>query len=143
KGLVGRPVLSFFVITLAIALPLSLFVWADPGPGLFGRGYSDTPLPHVARRVLMITGVMTAIAMMLERRGAAPERTPDPPRFLTRLPHRLKGAAIRAVEAEDHYLRVHTDQGSDLILMRLSDAVKELEGLDGAQTHRSWWVARD
>ena len=27
--------------------------------------------------------------------------------------------------------------------MRLSDAVGELEGLEGARTHRSWWVARD
>ena len=27
--------------------------------------------------------------------------------------------------------------------MRLSDAVTELEGLEGAQVHRSWWVARD
>ncbi|MNY80677.1 LytTr DNA-binding domain protein [compost metagenome] len=26
--------------------------------------------------------------------------------------------------------------------MRLSDALKELEGLEGAQTHRSWWVAK-
>ena len=50
---------------------------------------------------------------------------------------------MRSVEAEDHYLRVHTDRGSDLILMRLSDALAELEGLEGAQTHRSWWVARD
>ena len=33
-------------------------------------------------------------------------------------------------------------KGSDLILMRLSDAVAELEGLEGAQTHRSWWVAK-
>jgi DNA-binding LytR/AlgR family response regulator len=33
--------------------------------------------------------------------------------------------------------------GQDLILMRLSDAVSELEGLEGAQTHRSWWVAKD
>jgi DNA-binding LytR/AlgR family response regulator len=27
--------------------------------------------------------------------------------------------------------------------MRLSDAIAELEGLEGAQTHRSWWVAKD
>lgn len=26
--------------------------------------------------------------------------------------------------------------------MRLSDAVAELEGIEGAQVHRSWWVAR-
>ena len=25
---------------------------------------------------------------------------------------------------------------------RLSDAVAELEGIEGAQTHRSWWVAK-
>jgi DNA-binding LytR/AlgR family response regulator len=56
---------------------------------------------------------------------------------------KLRGATIRAVQAEDHYLRIHTDRGSDLILMRLSDALDELEGLEGAQTHRSWWVARD
>ena len=46
------------------------------------------------------------------------------------------------MEAEDHYLRLHTSRGEDLILMRLSDALGELEGLEGAQTHRSWWVAK-
>jgi DNA-binding LytR/AlgR family response regulator len=27
--------------------------------------------------------------------------------------------------------------------MRLSDAIAELEGIEGAQVHRSWWVARE
>ena len=26
--------------------------------------------------------------------------------------------------------------------MRLADALAELDGLEGAQTHRSWWVAK-
>jgi DNA-binding LytR/AlgR family response regulator len=26
--------------------------------------------------------------------------------------------------------------------MRLADAIAELDGLEGAQTHRSWWVAK-
>lgn len=43
---------------------------------------------------------------------------------------------------EDRYLRIHTDGGSDLILMRLRDAVGELAGADGLQVHRSFWVAR-
>ena len=47
------------------------------------------------------------------------------------------------MEAQDHYLRLHTSKGLDMILMRLSDAIAELEGIEGAQTHRSWWVARD
>jgi DNA-binding LytR/AlgR family response regulator len=50
---------------------------------------------------------------------------------------------LYAVSSEDHYLRLHTSKGSDLILMRLSDAIIELEGLEGAQTHRSWWVAKE
>ena len=46
------------------------------------------------------------------------------------------------MQSEDHYLRLHTSLGQELILMRLSDAVAELEGVEGAQVHRSWWVAR-
>jgi len=38
---------------------------------------------------------------------------------------------------------VHTSKGQDLILLRLSDAIEELAGLEGEQVHRSWWVARD
>jgi len=38
---------------------------------------------------------------------------------------------------------VHTDRGETLILMRLYDAIRELEGIEGSQTHRSWWVAKD
>jgi DNA-binding LytR/AlgR family response regulator len=68
---------------------------------------------------------------------------PQPPKFLERLPLKLRGAEVWAVEAEDHYLRLHTSKGQDLILMRLADAVAELEGIEGAQVHRSWWVARD
>ena len=32
--------------------------------------------------------------------------------------------------------------GSELLLMRLADAIEELEGLPGERVHRSWWVAR-
>jgi DNA-binding LytR/AlgR family response regulator len=64
-------------------------------------------------------------------------------RFRDRLPLHLTNAKLLAVQAEDHYLRVHTDLGDALILMRLSDAIAELIEVPGAQTHRSWWVARD
>ena len=46
------------------------------------------------------------------------------------------------MEAEDHYLRIRTDAGSALILMRLGDALEALASRDGFRTHRSWWVAR-
>jgi len=62
--------------------------------------------------------------------------------FAERLPIKLRAADIYAVESEDHYLRVHTSAGQELILMRLADAVRELVGVEGMQTHRSWWVAK-
>ena len=64
-------------------------------------------------------------------------------RFRDRLPHHLRAANLLALQSEDHYLRVHTDLGDTLILMRLTDAIAELAEVPGAQTHRSWWVSRD
>ncbi len=89
--------------------------------------------------------VMTAMAFLLRRHPTQTHAAmpgAQAPKFLARLPAQLAGADLYAVEAEDHYLRLHTSQGQDLILMRLGDAIEELEGLEGAQTHRSWWVAK-
>lgn len=60
--------------------------------------------------------------------------------FAARIPSRL-GSNLIALAAEDHYLRVRTDRGDDLIHYRLSEAVTAL-GERGVQTHRSWWVAK-
>jgi DNA-binding LytR/AlgR family response regulator len=62
-------------------------------------------------------------------------------KILKRLPNRYHQAELYAIASEDHYLRIFTDQGEELILMRLSDALLELELAKGMQTHRSWWVA--
>lgn len=48
---------------------------------------------------------------------------------------------ILALETEDHYLRVHTESGTALILMKMTDAVALLHPELGAQVHRRWWVA--
>ncbi|RZJ90398.1 MAG: LytTR family transcriptional regulator [Brevundimonas sp.] len=142
-----RPWLSVGLLTAAISGPLSVAVWAVTGPALNGRWMPLAHLPMIFGYVVLVTAAISAINVFVTR--ARPVQTHAPQagqaraRFPDRLPMKLKGAAIRAVQAEDHYLRVHTDRGSDLILMRLSDALEELEGLEGAQTHRSWWVAKD
>lgn len=71
--------------------------------------------------------------------SASPADKREPP-FFARIPARL-GRDLLALEMEDHYVRVHTAEGSDLILMRLRDAIADLAGLDGMQVHRSHWVA--
>jgi DNA-binding LytR/AlgR family response regulator len=117
-------------ITLILHQPWSLdLLFANAGP------------------VLIVSAALTAINFLAEREPAATHAAQDaaasPPAFLDRVPPRLRGGELYAVEAEDHYLRLHTSKGADLILMRLTDAIDELEGIEGAQTHRSWWVARD
>jgi DNA-binding LytR/AlgR family response regulator len=62
--------------------------------------------------------------------------------FLRRIPLKL-GSELLYIATEDHYLRVTTKLGSDLILFRLSDAIAELGPAAGQQVHRSYWVARD
>lgn len=139
-----RPWLGVVLITLLISLVITPVVWL--ATGLFDGGlYPLSHLPRFFAPVVTVCAAITCINVLASRTPRQTHVAPDhsPSRFLQRLPHRLRGGAIHAVQAEDHYLRIHTDRGSDLILMRLSDALGELAGLEGAQTHRSWWVARD
>lgn len=70
---------------------------------------------------------------------APPEPVANP--LLEALPAEL-GSDVIALEMEDHYVRVHTALGSELVLMRLRDAMIYVADIEGRQTHRSWWVAR-
>lgn len=98
--------------------------------------------------VIVVSALLTTGTWVVERLLESP-RAPSPaqpgagrPAFTDRLPVRLRSAELYAIESEDHYLRVHTSAGQEMILMRLADAVRELTGVEGLQTHRSWWVAR-
>ena len=135
--------LDTLLAAVVMSAPFTLVVWAATR-ALLGSGLTFAGVPSLFVTVLMVSLVLTAINTLIEtRRQAVTSALSEPPKFLDRLPLKLRGAEIWAVEAEDHYLRLHTSKGQDLILMRLGDAVAELEGIEGAQVHRSWWVARD
>jgi hypothetical protein len=63
--------------------------------------------------------------------------------FRRRLSAKRRTARLIAVEAYDHYLRVHTDQGEELITLRFADALSELALAHGYRVHRSWWIAAE
>jgi hypothetical protein len=135
------------LLSAALSIPATLVVWLYT-EGVFHGGIVVSHLPAFFGPVLVISAAMTALMTFINWPGRvthspAPGAPIPTVRFAERLPAKLKGAVIYAVSAEDHYLRLHTSKGADLILMRLSDAITELEGLEGAQTHRSWWVARE
>lgn len=136
---------NIWLDTIAAALvmsgPFTGVVWVASRVS-FGAEIPLVGLPILFASVLLVSFAITAINMLIATHRVA-AAAPAPVKFLERLPIRLRGAEVWAVEAEDHYLRLHTSRGQDLILMRLADAVSELEGIEGAQVHRSWWVARD
>lgn len=73
---------------------------------------------------------------------ATPSAVPSDPVLLDRLPPNLRGD-ILCLQVEDHYVRVHGEQSSAMVLIRFSDAMRGLDHIAGSQVHRSWWVADD
>ncbi len=70
-----------------------------------------------------------------------PEAAAGAPPILDRLPAARRGRLLH-LQMRDHYVEIHTDRGSELVLMRFGDALKELGGTEGMQVHRSHWIAR-
>ena len=132
---------------------MSVLVWVLPQlPGTIRVPSLSAAMAHYFY-VTVVGGMITAL-FTLGQRGtggapsppvpvaAAPAPETGPSRFFDRLPVHL-GTDLLALEMEDHYVRAHTGLGSELVLMRLGDAIAELDEVEGLQTHRSWWVARD
>ncbi|MEP1089710.1 MAG: LytTR family DNA-binding domain-containing protein [Rhizobiaceae bacterium] len=53
-----------------------------------------------------------------------------------------KRGALWALVARDHYVEVITARGTELILMRLSDAIEQCDNRAGIRCHRSAWVSK-
>ena len=62
-------------------------------------------------------------------------------RLLNRLSPENRGEVLY-LSMQDHYVQVVTAKGSELVLLRFSDALDELDGSNGLQIHRSHWVSR-
>lgn len=84
--------------------------------------------------------ILTESAPPLRRAAPAPPSPSDAP-LLARLPARSR-AELLHLRMQDHYVEVHTTSGSEMLLLRFRDALREVEGVDGLRVHRSHWVAR-
>ena len=112
--------------------------------------FSWVELPVTYGLVWVISAAMTGLGYMIDQirqsktqaqNGSSADEAEKVRSFMKRLPLPFRNADLYAISSEDHYLRVHTSAGEHLILERLANAVRELEGTSGLQTHRSWWVA--
>jgi hypothetical protein len=133
--------LSYSLVSVLVSIPITGVV---AGFQIF----SGAPLPLAALPILfffvwVISAGVTTLNWLAARREDDQVAAGIGRAILDKLPHRLRRARLLALEAEDHYLRVHTDAGDALILLRLTDAIAAVETLDGSRTHRSWWVSKD
>ncbi len=140
------------IMTAAITPPIAVMVWLVSAAFMV-RVPDVSNLIGVVPPVILICACMSIMHATVNRQPQQshvhPEAKPTAPAtvpgeaFRARLEFRYRQAEILALSAEDHYLRVHTSAGETLILMRLYDAIAELDGIEGSQIHRSWWVAKD
>ncbi len=146
RRLGGRSVLFAAAQLAAMTLPIAAWVSVIPVVVFGSQASAERILPLLPD--VMTVNVAVIVLAVSVRRILAPALGPAasegvaPPGIRARLPPRLARARLVAVQAEDHYLRIRTEAGSALVLMRLSDALTALKGADGFRVHRSWWVAR-
>jgi DNA-binding LytR/AlgR family response regulator len=113
---------------------------------IFFTGYFF-PAPVQPEVFPMLWGQVAAIgavAGIVEYRPLAPP-PPQPERPVeTRLHRRLPEGErhdIVSLTVRDHYVEVTTTGGQHMLLMRLTDAIEELDDLPGERIHRSHWAA--
>jgi len=122
-----EPVAPVSVATLLSGHLIGVFIWV----------VSNLAIVHVLGFARFGFARPAAAQLAPEEAMPAPENQPDFAARLTRPVGRLC-----VLKAEQHYLRVTGAHGDDLILYRISDAVRELEGhVRGLRVHRSYWVA--
>ncbi len=87
-------------------------------------------------------GIMVHFALSGSQGDNAEPDTDDSPNLLMeRLPHAKRGPVLH-MTMQDHYVSVTTNKGTELVLMRMADAVAALAKEDGLQIHRSHWISK-
>ncbi|MBY4895281.1 LytTR family transcriptional regulator [Rhodobacteraceae bacterium N5(2021)] len=109
---------------------------------VFGLNYLVFALRPTVLDVAIVFGITLLISFLIELLPNGPSETapPDPPAILDRLPLDKRGALV-ALSVEDHYVRIRTTRGEEMVLLRLSDAIREVGDTPGLRVHRSHWVA--
>lgn len=130
------------IVAFAVSFPVTIVLFLFNG-GPYSLNHTLIQFVYVLIISLIVSTGMYVAHVFEEAKAVTDEASRDPlAAFMERLPVKFRTADLHAISSEDHYLRVHTSLGEEMILMRLADAVRELVGADGLQVHRSWWVAK-
>ncbi|MEL7446108.1 MAG: LytTR family DNA-binding domain-containing protein [Pseudomonadota bacterium] len=156
-GQVGKAVARLLGIAgvwgYVIAIPLAtvfiswtLLWWLGGTRAMFGPGFA-----YVWPQTLAIAVAFFAVFFILYSRvepredvASAVAHKADTSSQCSPLHEHLSPGfpSVIALSVEDHYVHVHSQEKSEMLLIPLAKAIKLLANEDGRQVHRSWWVAR-
>ncbi|MCV2891483.1 LytTR family transcriptional regulator [Lentibacter sp. XHP0401] len=128
------PAMVAICTALSVGALVLLLNWAA-----FGTAPTDTAYLGSLLASVFITAAIIALALYYTAHHM-PDAPKGPPHLLQRLDYAKRGPLI-SLSVQDHYVEVVTTKGASLVLMRLSDAIKETGSDTGLQVHRSHWVA--
>lgn len=99
-----------------------------------------------ATDIAVLFGITLLVSALIELLPHTPPPTPDapdaaqPPALLDRMSLARRGPLV-SLSVEDHYVRIRTLAGEEMVLLRLSDAIREAAPTPGLRVHRSHWIA--
>lgn len=143
----GALILAF---TLSVVFTPVIYIATDL---MAARGLANMVPVWLMWEITMLSSLAVCAVRILWLEGdvaaspeAVPPVQPEPPmalpRLLLRVEPETRGSVLH-LSGRDHYVDVQTDRGRTTLLMRLADAIGELDGVAGMQVHRSHWVAED
>jgi len=118
-------------------IPVAVIVWCI---NQYGFGLDMGGLEVFIRVCIYCTTISVATMLIYYLVNNIEHAASTPSPFLDRLPRHL-GKNLLHITAQDHYVKAVTDRGSELVLMRFSDALRELGDIDGIQIHRAHWIS--
>ncbi|NTE35030.1 LytTR family DNA-binding domain-containing protein [Agrobacterium tumefaciens] len=151
-GSIENMLTRMMIGSLTAALPIGLlltitnrvFSGKEMGFGPFLQS-SLSSLPLCA--IFCLLSYLTACQSLETAANAATDTGEDTRRevkgivpLLERLPPQKRGELLR-LSVQDHYTEIVTTRGHQLVLLRFSDALKEIGQTEGLQVHRSHWIA--
>lgn len=102
----------------------------------------DLSLVSIWVNTLIFVAPVFFISRKLGHETPTATDAPPQPRLARRLPEAMQGAAVLRLSGSGHTVEVMTERGPETLRLRLSDAIDEMDPVEGYCTHRSHWVAR-
>lgn len=126
-------VFGFVAFGIVVLFSLTLLAPMDKYPGTINLMFYSLPSASI---------IFFVLGLVLAAPSNDVQDTPARPRLFARLKHHCAASQILSLSAQDHYVEVVTDTGTELCLIRLADAIAEAEPQPGVKIHRSHWVAK-